>query len=549
MRGGIVIAVLAMPAWAAEPVRFTDVTVAAGIGWKHDNAATARKYIIETMGSGGAWLDYDGDDLLDLFLVNGGATPAYNPQRRPSHSLYRNAGNGSFVEVTSRAGLSGNGSFGMGAAAADFDNDGRTDLFVTGYPRSALYRNAGNGRFEEVTEKAGLSHGGRFASSAGWFDYDQDGLLDLLVLNYLDWSYETDVYCGDKQRDMRQYCHPDNYKGVSPALYRNRGGGKFEDATAAAGLSNPNTKGLGLVLADFNDDGRTDLFIANDGIANSFYWNRGGRFEDASLASGVAFSEDGTAEAGMGADAADYMRLGWLGIYVTHLEFQRNRLYRYLGRRQFADATVSAGLAKGRNLFSGFGARFIDYDNDGWFDIAVANGHILDNIQKVHPDVEYAEPKLMLRNLGGGKFEDVSRSLGPAFNTKTVGRALIAGDYDNDGDWDLAVTNNGQTPQLLRNDGGNARNWLKLKLIGTRSNRDAIGARVTVISGAIKQTDQIKGGGSYLCTGDPRLHFGLGSESMAEEVSIRWPSGLTDTLKAVPAGRILTVAEGSSARP
>jgi hypothetical protein len=210
---------------------------------------------------------------------------------------------------------------------------------------------------------------------------------------------------------------------------------------------------------------------------------------------------------------------------------------------------VAAGLAKGRNLFSGFGARFLDYDNDGWLDIAVANGHILDNIHKVHPDVEYAEPKLMLRNLGGGKFEDVSRSLGPAFNTKTVGRALIAADYDNDGDWDLVVTNNGQTPQLLRNDGGNARSWLKLKLIGTRSNRDAIGARVTVISGAIKQTDQIKGGGSYLCTGDPRLHFGLGSESMAAEVSIRWPSGLTDTLKDVPAGRPLTVVEGSSARP
>ncbi len=527
-------------------VTFIDTTGPAQIRFKHDNAASPRKYIIETMGSGGAWIDYDNDGFLDLFLVNGGPTPAYKPAKAPRNALFRNLGNGTFVEVTAKAGLGGNGSFGMGAAVADFDNDGYPDLYVTGYPRSTLYRNQRNGVFADIGIKAGVANSKRFASSAGWFDYDKDGNVDLLVLNYLDWSYESDVYCGDKRRGMRQYCHPDNYKGVSPALYKNNGDGTFTDATKQTGIENSDGKGLGLVLADFNRDGWTDIFVANDGVRNFLYWNLGnGKFRDATYESGAGFSEDGFPEAGMGCDAADYMHEGWMGIYVTHLEFQWNRLYRYAGKGTFLDSTVEAGLARGRNLLSGFGTRFVDYDNDGWPDLAVANGHILDNIHLVHPDVEYAEPKLMLRNLGGGKFENASASLGTAFQVKRVGRGMILGDFDNDGDLDIVTTNNGQQPELLRNDGGNRNSWIGFRLIGVQSNRDAIGAQITIRAGQLRQTDQIKGGTSYLSSGDPRLYFGLGGAERVDEVGIRWPSGREEKLEHVRARQILTVKEGA----
>jgi hypothetical protein len=301
-------------------ITYTDVTATANIRFRHANAASPRKYIIETMGSGGAWLDFDGDGFLDLFLVNGGAMPASKPVTPLRHGLFRNRGNGTFEDVTASSGISGATSYGMGAAAADYNNDGLPDLYVTGYPTSALYTNMGQGKFRDDTAKAHVANAGRLASSAGWFDYDRDGDLDLLVLNYLDWSYETDVRCGDSAKGMRQYCHPENYKGIAPVLYRNDSNGAFTDVTNVAGLNNPDCKGLGLVLADFDNDGWPDIFIANDGVPNAFYWNRGnGAFEDASLSSGVALSEDGVAEAGMGTDAGDYLRDGTFGIYVTHL--------------------------------------------------------------------------------------------------------------------------------------------------------------------------------------------------------------------------------------
>ena len=423
----------------------------------------------------------------------------------------------------------------MGAAAADYDNDGFPDLYVTGYPSSALYRNLGNGRFSEVTAVAGVSNDKHFASSAGWFDYDRDGDLDLLVLNYLDWSYETDVACGDPARGVRQYCHPDNYKGMAPVLYRNNGAGRFRDVTKQAGLDNPECKGLGLVLADFDGDHWPDMFIANDGVANAFYWNnRNGTFEEASLSSNVAYSEDGLAEAGMGADAADVFGDGTFAIYVTHLEFQWNRLYRYAGKRRFVDHTVASGLTKARNLFSGFGTRFMDYDNDGQRDLLMINGHILDNIATIHPEVEYAEPKLMLRNAGQGRFANVSASLGPAFSSKTIGRGALVADYDNDGDLDIAATNNGGPAALLRNDGGNRNSWIALRLVGRMSNRDAIGARVEVAAGALRTLDQVKGGASYLSTGDPRVYFGLGTAETVEAITITWPSGRVQKLGPSP---------------
>ncbi len=542
--------ILSAPRKPATAVRFVDLTAQAGIQFKHDNAATPRKYMIETMGSGGAWLDFDGDGFLDLFFVNGGPTPAYRPLSPPHHALYRNQGDGTFADVTNRAGVGGDGSFGMGAAVADFDNDGFPDIYLSGYPRSTLYRNKGDRTFVDVSARARVRHKNRFASSAGWFDYDKDGRLDLLVLNYLDWSYENDIYCGDKRPGMRQYCHPENFRGVSPTLYHQNPDGTFSDVTRAAGLENPDGRGLGLVLADFDGDGRTDVFIANDGVRNVMYFNRGdGTFEDASYTSGVAYSEDGFAEAGMGTDASDFLHTGWLGIYVTHLEFQWNRLYKYLGDRTFVDFTASAGLTRGRNLYSGFGTRFMDFDNDGWVDLLVVNGHILDNIQNIHPDVEYAEPKLILRNLGNGRFEDISAFLGPTFRVKTVGRGALVGDFDNDGDLDIAVTNNGQRAELLRNDGGNTNSWITLKLIATAGNRDAIGSRVVVRSGNLRQTDQIKGGTSYLSTGDFRLHFGLGTHDTVDEILIIWPSGREERLRNLAPRQVVTIKEAAGVQP
>lgn len=524
--------------------QFTDVTAPAGLSWKHENAASERKYIIETMGSGGAWIDYDGDGWLDLFFVNGGPTPARKFGAAPKHGLFRNTGGKTFTNVTLKAGITGKESFGMGAAAGDYDNDGFTDLFISGYPHSTLYRNTSKGTFTDVTAQAGVANRGRFGASAGWFDYDRDGYPDLLVLNYLDWSYEKDRACGDPARGLRQYCHPDNYARVSPVLYQNQRNGTFKDVTQKAGLA-VKGKGLGLVLADFNADGWPDVFIANDGIENFLFFNRkDGTFEDASLASGVAYSEDGLAEAGMGCDAADIFRDGTLALYVTHLEFQRNRLYRYQGPGRFIDFTAAAGLARGRNLFSGFGTRFLDYDNDGWKDLLVINGHILDNISRIHPDVEYAERKLMFRNLGHGKFEDVSAQLGTAFAVKQVGRGLMVADFDNDGDLDFATTNNGGFPELIRNDVGNRNSWVQLRLQGRHCNRDAVGARAVVRTGTVRQMDEIKGGTSYLSSGDLRLHFGLGSARVIDEVRLTWPCGKTDTSTNLTVRRQYTWREG-----
>lgn len=547
MRTGCAAIILFWPCLVWAQVAFTDVTASSGITFRHENGASERKYIIETMGSGGAWLDFDGDGNLDLFLVNGGSTPARKLAEPVRHALYQNLGNGRFRDVSEGSGLDSPKTYGMGAAAGDFDNDGRTDLFLSGYPQSHLYRNEGGGRFRNVTAGAGVANPGRLATSSGWFDYDRDGDLDLLVANYLTWSWDTDVRCGEPGRGMRQYCHPDNYDGIPPTLYRNNGDGTFTDATKEAGLDNPDCKGLGVVLADFDGDGWPDIFIANDGVANAFYWNRGdGTFEEASLPSGVAYSEDGLAEAGMGTDAGDVWRDGTLSLYVTHLEYQWNRLYRYLGKRRFADVTAGSGLTRGRNLFSGFGTRFLDYDGDGWLDLLVVNGHILDNIQKVSPEIEYAEPKLMLRNRGGGRFEDTSAKLGPAFLQKSVGRAALVADYDNDGDPDFAITNNGQPASLLRNDGGNRHAWLAIQLKGTKSNRDGIGARVTLRAGELRWMDERKGGTSYLGSGDPRLYFGLGGTEQIEELTVRWPSGTVQTLGPLRTRQLIRLEEPSS---
>jgi enediyne biosynthesis protein E4 len=531
---------------APATVHFVDVTRAAGIVFRHQNAATPEKYLIETMGSGSAWIDYNRDGLFDLYLVNGAATAVFKPDSPLHSALYRNNGNGTFTDVTSEAHVGAEGLFGMGVAVGDYDNDGYPDLAVLGYGRSILYRNNGDGTFTDVTARAGVANAGKWASSGAWFDYDNDGRLDLVVANYVDWTPERNYYCGAQGPGMRSYCHPDDYHGVAPTLYRNNGDGTFSETSTTSGLAKSPSNGLGVVTLDYDEDGWQDIFIANDSVANSLFHNNGnGTFTEVSYQAGVAVSEDGVAEAGMGIDAADASGKGRLDLIVTHLDQQHTRFYRNLGHGAFEDATSAAKLAYATFQFSGFGVRFIDYDNDGWPDIFVATGHVLDNIARYHAGVTWAEPKLMFRNTGNGIFTDVSRQLGPDLQASTVSRGLAVGDYDNDGDLDLLVSNNGGPPELLRNDGGNGNHWLEVLLIGTRSNRDGVGARLKLTVGGRTLTDQRKGGMSYQSAQDPRVHFGLGNRDRADALEIRWPSGTLTRLTGVAADRILAIQEGT----
>jgi hypothetical protein len=532
-----------VPANTTSPVTFTDVSRNSGIAFQHDNATSAEKYLIETMGAGAAWLDYDNDGYLDLYLVNGAATKAYVPSHPLGSALYHNNGDGSFTDVTAQAGVAATGLFGMGVAVGDYDNDGFPDLYVTGYGRSVLYRNNGDGTFTDVTAKAHVSNTNKWGSSAAWLDYDRDGRLDLIVANYVDFTPENNRTC--VENGHRSYCHPNKYHGQTPTLYHNNGDGTFTDVSAASGIGARAGNGLGVVCFDFNGDGWTDVFIANDSMENFLFINRqNGTFREAGVEAGVAFSEDGKSEAGMGVDAGDYDRDGRLDLFVTHLDLEWNRLYRNRGDGTFDDATFASKIGSGNYHKSGFGTGFIDYDNDGWLDIFIANGHVLDNVQLFHAGTSWAEPKTMYRNTGRS-FEEVSNRLGSDFIAPRVGRAAAFADYDNDGDIDILVTNNGQAPQLLRNDGGNRNHWLGVCLIGVRSNRDGVGAKVRVRAGGATQINQAKGGMSYQAAHDPRLHFGLGNAARVESLEVEWPSGAVDKIRDVAADRFVVVKEGA----
>jgi hypothetical protein len=537
----------AFPSQAPPPiaVTFTDIVPAAGITFVHDNAITSEKYLIESMGSGCAWIDYDQDGLMDLYLVNGAATKAYTPKQPLRSALYRNMGDGTFKDVTEAAGVGAQGLFGMGVAVGDYDNDGFPDLYVLGYGRCMLYRNNGNGTFTDVTARAGVENSGMWASSAAWFDYDNDGRLDIVIANYVDWSPERNFYCGDEGPGMRAYCHPNVFHGQPARLYRNKGDGTFEDASQSSGIGPKAANGLGVVTFDYNNDGWQDVFISNDAMPNHLFHNKGdGTFREVAYMAGAAVSADGQMEAGMGIDAADTTRSGRLDVYICHLDMQLNRYYRNMGDETFIDATLSSKVGYDTYQISGFGMRFFDYDNDGAVDIFVANGHVMDNVQIYHPDTTYAEPKSMFRNLGRGKFENVSNRLGPDMQKPHVSRGAAAGDFDNDGDIDVLVNGCGQRPQLLRNDGGNANHWLEIFLIGTKSNRDGVGARVKVAAGDLVQYDQRKGGMSYQSAQDPRLHFGLGDRTQVDMIEIIWPSGSVTKLEKLKSDRIITVKEG-----
>jgi len=530
---------------AVNAVRYVDVAGSAGISFQHDNAASPEKYLIETMGSGCGWIDYDQNGLLDLYLVNGASRRPNTSKHALRSALYRNNGDGTFTDVTIKAGVDAEGLFGMGAAVGDYDNDGCPDLFVLGYGRCILFHNNGNGTFTDVTDRAGVGNLRKWGSSAAWFDYDNDGLLDLVIANYVDWSPEENFWCGDKGPGLRSYCHPDVYRGQPPTLYHNNGDGTFSDVSKRSGVGIRPGNGLGVVTFDYDNDGWQDIFITNDQMPNFlFHNNRDGTFREIGYSAGVAVGIDGQFEAGMGTDAADTTGSGRSDLIVTHLDQQLARLYQNVGEGYFEDATFRSKISYATFHLSGFGTRFMDYDNDGARDLFMANGHVLDNIQRYHAETTYAEPKLMFRNVGHGIFENVSDQLGPDFLLPRVSRGAAIGDFDNDGDLDIVISNNGQAPQLLRNDGGNANHWFQLLLIGTRSNRDAVGARVKVTAGDLVLYDEKKGGMSYQSAQDPRLHFGLGQHTTVEEVEIKWPSGELTKLTNIKSDQILAIEEG-----
>jgi len=529
---------------SASSPRFTDIRKSAGIDFVQDSTQTEEKYYLETMGTGVAWIDYDQDGLLDLYFVQAGATEAYKPTRPLRSALYRNNGDGTFTDVTEKAHVAGDGHYGQGVAVGDFNNDGFPDLYVTGYGRAILYRNNGDGTFTDVTEQAGVADAGNWSSSAGWFDYDKDGWLDLVVTNYIDWSPKNNLWCGEHKPGYRSYCNPNNYRGQKTKLYHNNHDGTFSDQSERSGVGGPESKGMSMVLADLNSDGWPDIAVANDTWPNFLFENNhDGTFSDVSLISGLAASEDGRYEAGMGIDAADVDGDGNLDIYITHLDFELNRLYHNNGDGTFSDATYSSGIGNKAILLSGVAAKFMDYDNDGWPDILQANGAMLENVQLYHSLVSYKEPLLMFRNLGHGKFEKVSESLGPDFNRPMAGRGLATADFFNDGQVGIAVNCRGESPLILRNE-GTPNHWVEILLIGTKSNRDGIGSLLKVSSGGVVQVDQAKGGTSYMSASDPRIHFGLGTRKKIDSLQITWPSGQVDRLTNVPIDSIVAVKEG-----
>ena len=538
------------PTPSSIPVHYTDVRKAAGITFLQDATQTDQKYYLETMGTGVGWIDYDQDGLMDLYFVQSAATDIYKPATPLRSALYHNNGDGTFTDVTEKAGVGGEGHYGQGVAVGDFDNDGWPDLYVTGYNRAILYRNNHDGTFSDITSRAVVADEGGWSTSAGWFDYDKDGWLDLVVTNYIEWTPKNNLWCGERKPGYRAYCDPKNYQGQKTKLYHNNHDGTFTDVSEKSGVGLPESKGMGVVLADFNNDGWPDIAIANDTWPNFLFLNNhDGTFKDASLISGLAASEDGRYEAGMGIDAADVDGDGSLDVYITHLNLELNRLYHNNLDGSFTDDTYGSGIGNKAMLLSGVAAKFIDYDNDGWPDILQLNGAMLDNVNLYHSEISYKEPMLMYRNVGKGHFEKTSNALGPDFMRSIAGRGLATADFDNDGDIDIAVNVRGDYPELLRNDGGNANHWLEVFLIGTKSNRDGTGSVLKLTSGSVSHVEQAKGGMSYMSASDPRIQFGLGKQSKIESLVITWPSGIIDKLTNVPIDSIIAVKEGMGIIP
>jgi len=525
----------AVSAAAAVPAfdpgfRLVDATAAAGIRFQHNSGAFGAKYLPETMGSGCAFLDYDGDGWLDILIVNGMDWPGHKRQRTTMH-LYRNNHNGTFTDVTERAGLAVE-MYGMGVAVGDYDNDGFPDILITAVGQNRLFRNNGRGRFLDVTEKAGLGGRNAFSASAMWFDYNRDGLLDLLVCNYVKWSPEHDVFCSvDGKR--KSYCTPEAYHGSTCWLFRNRGDGTFEDVTAASGIFDTTSKSLGVALVDYDRDGWPDVLVTNDTQPNKLYRNRrDGTFEDVAVRAGVAFSEDGKARAGMGVDTADFDNSGATGIAITNFDNEMMGLYRPVPQGTFADIALKAGVGQPSRDSLGFGCAFLDANLDGNLDLVAVNGHIDETARHVR-NVGYAQPAHLFLNNGKGGFHDVAPAAGSGFASPKVGRGLAYGDFDRDGDLDILVTTNQGPAFLYRNDITSGNRSLRLRLVGTKSNRDAIGAVARVWTPDGGQTRMVKTGSSYLSQSELTLTFGLAQRDHADRVVIEWPSGAVQEFKNV----------------
>jgi hypothetical protein len=525
---------LSLSAGASDQVHFTDITAAAGIKFTHNAGRSGKKWLPETMGPGCAFFDADGDGWLDILFINGKdlIPPAVNKgARHTTAALYRNNHNGTFTDITKGSGLDID-IYGIGVTIGDYDNDGRDDIYITALSGDHLFHNEGNGHFKDVTKESGLANSA-FAASAVWFDYDRDGKLDLFVANYVQWTQPNDLWCS-LDGSTKSYCTPESYKGTSSKLYHNLGNGKFEDVTAKAGLADPTSKSLGVAVIDFNNDGWPDLFVANDTQPNKLYRNlQNGTFKEEGLTAGVAFGEDGVARGAMGVDVADYDRSGRQHLVVGNFANQMIGLYHNEGNGLFVDEAPRSPIGRASLLSLTFGLFFFDYDLDGYPDIFAANGHIEEQIGRVQPKVQYEEIPLLFRNTGGGKFQPI-----PAFSKPLVARGAAYGDFDHDGDLDILVATNNGPAYLYRNDGGNKNHWLQIRLNGTKSNRDGIGAVVRVGN----QMQTVHSGSSYCSASDLALTFGLGNETTTA-IDIQWPSGIHQKMNNIKADQRLNVQE------
>ncbi|MFZ0418678.1 MAG: CRTAC1 family protein [Candidatus Sulfotelmatobacter sp.] len=531
---------------ASPGFRFVDVTTSSGILFQHNSGFFGGKFLPETLGSGCAFLDYDRDGWQDIILINGMDWPGHK-QRRSTLRLYHNNRNGTFTDVTSRAGLDVE-MYGMGVAVGDYDNDGFPDILITCVGQNRLFHNTGKGTFLDVTNASGLGKRSAFSTSALWFDYDRDGLLDLFVCNYVKWSPEHDVFCSLDGKH-KSYCTPEAYRGETCWLFRNRGNGTFEDVTASSGIFDSSSKSLGVAMLDDKAEGWPDLLVANDTQPNKLYRNqRNGTFKDAAVEVGLAFSTEGKARAGMGVDIADFTNSGSSGVAITNFDNEMTGLYELSGK-VYEDVAAQAGVGLASKNSLGFGCAFLDANLDGWLDLAVANGHIDETVRNIRGNVGYAQPPLLFLNNGNGKFRDVAAELGGGFDQPKVGRGLAYADFDRDGDLDLLLTTNNGAAYLYRNDQLAGNRSIRFHLVGTKSNRDAIGATVRIVSGELRQSRMVKSGSSYLSQSELPVTFGLEKRDRVERVVIAWPSGRTEEFTNLAAGRSYECTEGKGVSP
>ncbi|QQS45610.1 MAG: CRTAC1 family protein [Acidobacteriota bacterium] len=537
---------------AQETVTFVEVPLAAaGITWVHDNGHSPDRHLPETCGGGGIFFDYDNDGWMDIYFVNSGPSDFFKPEKPLRNALYRNNQDGTFTDVTEKAGVACGrmGHFGMGAAAADYDGDGWQDLLVTNYGANVLFHNNGDGTFTDVTDKAGVA-APNWSTCATWFDFDNDSKLDLFVSSFVEYSAGSSIACGDNKMGKRYYCIPRIFKPQPSHLFRNEGDGRFTDVSKASGIASALGKSFGAVATDVNNDGLMDLFVANDTVANFLFINKGGgKFEEIGLASGVGYSDSGSPRSGMGVDAADYDGDGWQDLFVANIDQELFSLYHNQKDLTFIDKPGE--IAGATRLLSGWGLKFIDYDNDGDPDLFLANGHPDDMVEMQASRVKYREPLLLFENVNGS-YKNVSSRSGEVFRKDFPGRGMAVGDYDNDGDLDLLIINNGDAPVLLRNEGGNRNNWLGIHLVAAGSggsNPMAVGATLTWVAGGVKRSRLKTSGGSYLASHDPREILGAGKAGKIESLEIRWPSGKVDKFTDLAVNRYMRITEGQSAAP